>query len=457
MINPIRMIQNKRMLALVAGTGAGTKHLHTLLDDHPDLYAIPGYPLMYFYPHFFDLKKSGLTGYKFVAQLVERLPSIYDTSLMPGSECLDELGDGGNETLKVDKSLFISKILQLLDDSEFNSRNILLAIHLVHFQLFAKSYDQFPPTILYHIHHVPYLNFLLSDFPSLEIISTTRRPSNNINRRIYASYIAANKTKLDDLDCSFLEALAPSSLAYYHNQVLKFYQSNQNKIYIVDYEKLVIDEFKTLSEIYQYFKLSSIPKPLVRATFAGKPHKIRFYEKTWNKSIGSIRDNVLSETKSPFSHLDTIYQSLEKQGTFNPENTFEAVLELLLPTSYERELGAKLISSSYISTYISNALKIFREAPKCYNMLNGFYCFKWSTPKGYILISSYMRSLQENYFRKGFVFSKNIISFIRFVFYIIQLPVIYCLFTYSIIIRRIYQLDLIRLSLIRNYRSSSRF
>ncbi len=132
MINPIRMIQNKRMLALVAGTGAGTKHLHTLLDDHPDLYAIPGYPLMYFYPHFFDLKKSGLTGYKFVAQLVERLPSIYDTSLMPGSECLDELGDGGNETLKVDKSLFISKILQLLDDSEFNSRNILLAIHLVH-------------------------------------------------------------------------------------------------------------------------------------------------------------------------------------------------------------------------------------------------------------------------------------------------------------------------------------
>ena len=45
------------IVAFVVGSGAGSKYVHSLLDGHPEIYMIPGYSLMYFYPHylrFFD-------------------------------------------------------------------------------------------------------------------------------------------------------------------------------------------------------------------------------------------------------------------------------------------------------------------------------------------------------------------------------------------------------------------
>ena len=32
-----------KFVALTVGPGAGSKFLHTLLDDHPEMYSIPGY------------------------------------------------------------------------------------------------------------------------------------------------------------------------------------------------------------------------------------------------------------------------------------------------------------------------------------------------------------------------------------------------------------------------------
>ena len=91
-------IENRvfNIFALVVGPGAGSKYLHTLLDSHPDMYAIPGYCMMYFYPHYYDICTSVKSNYELIDTLLDRIPPIYDTRIMPGSETLDQLGEDGN-------------------------------------------------------------------------------------------------------------------------------------------------------------------------------------------------------------------------------------------------------------------------------------------------------------------------------------------------------------------------
>ena len=45
------MNNNLEIYALLTGSGIGTKPLQSFLDGHPKIITIPGYPLVYFYPH----------------------------------------------------------------------------------------------------------------------------------------------------------------------------------------------------------------------------------------------------------------------------------------------------------------------------------------------------------------------------------------------------------------------
>ena len=62
-INPLTIMeenlneQDFKIYALLTGSGIGTKPLQSFLDSHMEIITIPGYPLVYFYPHCNHWKK----------------------------------------------------------------------------------------------------------------------------------------------------------------------------------------------------------------------------------------------------------------------------------------------------------------------------------------------------------------------------------------------------------------
>ena len=53
-----RDIAEPRMVALYTANGSGTKLYQGFLDGHPQIYLVPGYPLMYLYPHWEQWKEE---------------------------------------------------------------------------------------------------------------------------------------------------------------------------------------------------------------------------------------------------------------------------------------------------------------------------------------------------------------------------------------------------------------
>jgi len=51
-------IREPRMIAFFAANGSGTKVCQGFLDGHPQIYMLPGYPLMYLYPHWCQWSKE---------------------------------------------------------------------------------------------------------------------------------------------------------------------------------------------------------------------------------------------------------------------------------------------------------------------------------------------------------------------------------------------------------------
>ena len=64
---------DNNIIALVGGVGAGSKYFQSLLDLHPELYMIPGYSLLYFYPHYKEILKIKQSRESFVSIMLDRL------------------------------------------------------------------------------------------------------------------------------------------------------------------------------------------------------------------------------------------------------------------------------------------------------------------------------------------------------------------------------------------------
>ena len=68
---------------------------------------------MYFYPHYFEITRKKQTYKTMIYELLKRLPTLYDTRIMPGSESLDSLGRDGQQYLAVTLDQFAINIIQV--------------------------------------------------------------------------------------------------------------------------------------------------------------------------------------------------------------------------------------------------------------------------------------------------------------------------------------------------------
>ena len=124
---------------MVIGLGAGSKYFHTLIDGHQDIYGIPGYVIMYFYPHARKILEKYKAKEEVITKILEALPGLYDTRILPGSETLNKLGEN-QDRFKATNFHAFQSYPECITNRELNTKEILIAIHKAHFEVFGENY-----------------------------------------------------------------------------------------------------------------------------------------------------------------------------------------------------------------------------------------------------------------------------------------------------------------------------
>src|SRR5688500_13560901 len=82
-----RAIPAPKVVGLFVGNGVGSKLLQGYLDGAPDLYMIPAYPLIYFYPHWKDWTRQFRGDWSWeraIDLFCEKHASVIDSRSIPG-------------------------------------------------------------------------------------------------------------------------------------------------------------------------------------------------------------------------------------------------------------------------------------------------------------------------------------------------------------------------------------
>ena len=87
-----------KVLALLAGPGSGSKVFQSFIDGHPQVLMIPGYILMYFYPHWKKHLKNHNNWTKIINHFLKLHPSIIDAKNLKGGDYLFNLGSNKKQS-----------------------------------------------------------------------------------------------------------------------------------------------------------------------------------------------------------------------------------------------------------------------------------------------------------------------------------------------------------------------
>ncbi len=198
-------IPEPRMVALCFGIGRGTKLYQGYLDGHPQMYMVPGYPLMYFYPHWQQWRRERGDRWSWPAIIdlfCEKHASVIDSRRIPGHDGLRSLGESRDGHLAIDEKLFRRFLGHLLTGKPVTSRTFLLAVHYAH--AFCNGQDLLEKkALLYHIHLPHYVErYLLTDFPELLVLAMIRDPRANYDGGYRNSHQAVDRDKLNATDAT---------------------------------------------------------------------------------------------------------------------------------------------------------------------------------------------------------------------------------------------------------------
>ena len=103
---------------LLGGPGSGSKLFQSFIDDHPEVLMIPGYILMYFYPHWDKHLKNLNSWNKIIVKFLSLHPSILDSEQMKGDDYLYNLGRNKNQKIFINKKKYVSNLRKILKDEK---------------------------------------------------------------------------------------------------------------------------------------------------------------------------------------------------------------------------------------------------------------------------------------------------------------------------------------------------
>lgn len=406
-------IPEPRMACLMVGNGAASKPLQGYLDSHPELYMIPAYPLMYFYPHWAEWSETyggSLTWPMLIDLLCKHHPSIINSRIMPGHNGLTSLGENMDQALAMDIDRFKITMNKILDGEEISSRTFLLAIHYA----YALSHNEDiskKKTLCYHIHVGAYLGkYCIHDFPNLLAIFMVRDPRSNIFGRLQHSFSAVNFEKMNFTDAviyrrrDFLTAARFLYEGLDHSRFVK-----AGNCVTVKAEDLHFRGPDAVRAVARFLGLQDDPC-LEKLTFGGlhwwgdsiynmKPmNEInpRMVSTGWKEKLAA-RDWFVIEGLLRNYFFSYGYQ-MEKYNPGKPLHKALLYLAMLLPSSFELASFAAFAHPKTVLSFIKAAMSEGTSALplKPYNG-NAFYRHKW-TNTGLRLheIRWYRRFLESN-------------------------------------------------------------
>ncbi len=190
-----------RVVCLITANGGGTKLLQSYLDSHPQLYNIPAYPLLYFYPHWEKWEKELADNWNW-ASIIDMFcykhASVIDSRRIKGMNGLDRLGENRDEYVSIDEELFRFYLRSILREEEIKRRTFLLAVQYAY--SLCKGEDISKKLVfLWHHHAYEYIEECMKDFPDAILIGMIRDPRPKVYRS-FRTYCNVNDIKLNETD-----------------------------------------------------------------------------------------------------------------------------------------------------------------------------------------------------------------------------------------------------------------
>lgn len=380
-----------QMIALTCGPGSGSSVFQAFLDGHPEIMMIPGYPLMYLYPHWFQwLEEDKCNSWGSVIDaLLYNHPSILDTRTMPGSDTLNCLGENQDEWLFIDQALFRKHLLAAVSDKVINSKNLVLGLHYA-YAAACEEDIQTKKVIVYHIHHPVYVDLYLTyDFPGAKLISMIRDPRANVERRVENSVFKPDLTKLRVSDYIIhrkrayrvIDRIVLDGLDVTKNIPLERYR-------VVRHEDLHLRLHQVMDATADFMGVvrSSI---LYDTTFGNKVWRTTYYDidkkylvnpqvvsKDWMKTL-SFREWYVIEGLN-FELIEKYYLPLNKFMPGSVVGMFLLVLLICVPSP--REVGElfRLLNYRIFNEYMEAVLEESHSLDRLRDYShNAYYRHKW--------------------------------------------------------------------------------
>ena len=171
-------LTSMQMCALITTGRTGSDFLQSLCDSHPQIITFNGILWLHnFWEESLCTKDNDISLNdlltEFVGKNLAKFKSKYDTF-----ERKDALGNNGDQCIDIDINQYKEYVYYLLNHSEINSRNFLLAVYGA-YSLSLNQDIRNKKIIIHHIHHAEKLPPFLKDFPNAKIICMTRDPRAN--------------------------------------------------------------------------------------------------------------------------------------------------------------------------------------------------------------------------------------------------------------------------------------
>ena len=386
------MNNNLEIYALLTGSGIGTKPLQSFLDGHPKIITIPGYPLVYFYPHWkhWEETLNEWSWDSIVKIFTERHASVIDSRLIPGFNGLATLGDNGDDHVEIDKVKFIKYLKEYLHGKKISSRTFLLGVHIIYAMVSNTNKNNYK-IIIFHLHNVQYLRYFLDDFPEGKVISMSRDPRANIGGRIKSAHNVDNG-KLNKTDAIIYQKYNYINVckSLYHDTYNILDEMKPSNVAIVGLENLYYNLEQTMQNLSNWIGIEFNSSMLIM-TFSGKTW---WGDKVYNMGrLNSINPRVVSTGwKSGLSLIEWFiieglsYQIMTNHGykveKYKKDNiVYRLILFvlILLPSSYEiQTIKYYFNPKKYIEFLKASINESNKKSHLKDYTINATYLYKWS-------------------------------------------------------------------------------
>ena len=342
-----------KVLCLMTSVRGGSKLFHYLLDSHPQIIC---FPRTLKFEEFWYLIEGKNKSINSIADIfIDQYPRFFDGKIWSKYNILDKadkLGEGFNETFKVDKNKFKNYFFELSKNEIDKSRkNVFINIHLAYHKASGKNYIN-NSIILYHIHAVKNINslrFCINDFgiKKTKLVFMTKHPL--LGMRSILKWMDNIKIPLPQ---------RPSTLYYYQNEVYLGLNEIERDfpnldIKILLLERLINNKSRLINNFIQWINIQWNDCLLI-PTIHGKLWwgNAKDPKKGIDKDIESFYPKGFLETKD-LDIINNLFQSRMKEYGFSNApykktllNIFKVKFFALLPTFYEWELLKKLFKGN---------------------------------------------------------------------------------------------------------------